>query len=402
MGKYYLVVRYRKNNFIQIVELKKSWYLKGQSLDEKLRANNLEAIDLVTTRFQSSHEMLKKMYENHYIQSMNADIYIASKRRKNGQEYIRDYEIIYNDSSSRINNFRDIASSSLQNEISIEFDKIRDMYDEFADKLFYNSDFSFYLKSGCTDIPEKIVKLFINSSKTKPAYNIKYENNWLFHNYEIVRSVASALERFERVKNIEDASVLRDDKFNRRKVIDKLLMKLDSDYIEGQYSLFDDEQEVQDSTLEENRVESLENKDDLKVSFTDKKDFILDTIKNLPITLFSQKNNKYVVNLSFFGIYPTNEDRNCLGNLSSTTVKCIYFYLLYYEKYQEASLNYQNTISLEEELRSARKRFQKVLDSEKSVSKLYEWINTYFKCLKFNELVYGDLQLEEGKKYGKK
>lgn len=400
MGKYYLVARYRKNNFIQIIELKKSWYLKGKFLDGMLRANNLEAIDLVTTRFQSSHDMLSKMYENGYIQSMNVDIYIANKGRKNGQEYIRDHELIYYDSSSRINNFRAIASSSLHNEIKLELDKVKDLYDEFADKIFYNADFSFYLKSGFTDIPEKIVKLFINSSKSKPAYNVKYENNWLFHNYEIIRSIALALENFERIKGIRDTSVLIDDKFNRRKVIDKLLLKLDDDYVEGQYNLFDDNQEVKASDLEE--IDTFENKNDLKVSLADKKVFILDTIRSLPITLFLQKNNKYVVNLAFFSVYPTKEDRNCLGNLSSTIVKCIYFYLLYYEKYQEALLNYQNTISLEKELRSARKKFQNVLGSEKSVLKLYEWISTYFKCLEFNELVYGDLELEEGKHYGKK
>ena len=84
MKKYYLVVRYEDTNEVQAIELSTKWYLEKQDKDVFFRANSLEAIDLVTTRFKNSEEMLLRMKNNGYIRSSKADVFIASKRKKYG------------------------------------------------------------------------------------------------------------------------------------------------------------------------------------------------------------------------------------------------------------------------------------------------------------------------------
>ena len=131
MKKYYLVVRYEDTNEVQAIELSTKWYLEKQDKDVFFRANSLEAIDLVTTRFKNSEEMLLRMKNNGYIRSSKADVFIASKRKKDGHNYIKIHEVIYNPLvDERVNDLRSIAKASINNDISLEIEKVKKVFDK--------------------------------------------------------------------------------------------------------------------------------------------------------------------------------------------------------------------------------------------------------------------------------
>ena len=404
MKNYYLIVRYRDNNEVQVVELNSRWYLEGVDKDTFFRANSLEAIDLVTSRFKNREEMLKRMQENGYIRSAKADCYIASKRKKNGKSYVKTHEVIYNPKNdTRMMEFRDIAKFSLDNEIDIEQAKVKKVFDKLASKVFYSVDFQNYLKSGFTNIYKKIMELYIYApNMTKPAYNVKYGNYWLLSSYSAVRNIIEALNRFDLFSDALDKvdaniAFLNENGVERKKVEKELLVKLDKNYVSGQYSLFDNNMfDSKEKKIEkpEEEIEILEEAEEesKEVSYEDKKVFIYDTLRDLPIEVFKTVEGKVKVNEELFQSYPSDKDYKIYQNLSGKVIRTLFLYTLHYNKYREALERFQNTFVLEEELREDRKELRKILDRENNVDKVYEWCNTYLKCLEFETI---NLELQE-------
>ena len=132
MNTYYLIARNRKDNTFTVLKLREDWYLgreKGRE-DVLTRANDLEAIDLVTTRFGSESEMAERMAMNGYIPDSDVDIFIASKREKNGKSYIKFDEVLYGKDAKRTAAIRRIAQTSLVGDFKVDSYDLASIYDE--------------------------------------------------------------------------------------------------------------------------------------------------------------------------------------------------------------------------------------------------------------------------------
>lgn len=395
MKNYYLVVRYRAENTTQVIKLNSRWYLENACEDVFSRANSLVAIDLVTTKFKSREEMLKRMYDNGYISSSDADIYIASKRKKNGKEYLKTLEVIYNPADSlRMSEFRDVAKAALDNDFVSEREKVKRIFDKLASKVFYNQEFRDYLKSGFTNIYKKILEAYVYSTKGEaPAYNVKYDNYWLLSNYIIIRNVIEAMNRFDLFAVAEDKinaniDYLNENGIDRVQVEKDLLVKLDKDYVEGQYNLFDmlkSSDNVND-IVEQTFEAEIDEEEALELTADDKKEFFYRNIGYLDSSLFKGGKRGVEFNTDFFESYPSVLDEQRLLNLSSKLRGAIYWYIFHYEKYREALERGQNTMPLEEELRCDRTSLRKLFNSPKNLDIAYEWLNTYLKCFEFKKM----------------
>lgn len=411
MKNYCLIVRYKDNNEVQVIELNSSWYLDDSKKDVFYRKNFLETIDLVTTRFKSREEMITRMRDNGYIRSSDADVYIASKRKYNGKSLIKIYEVIYNPKNdSRIAEFRDIAKASLGNNFSSEIDKVKRVFDKLAAKVFYNGEFRDYLKSGFTNIYQQLMEMYVYSDNVKPAYNVKYENYWSLSSYLTVRNIIEAMNRFdlfdyESDKVDSNIEFLNENGVWRKAVEEELLVKLDKDYIEGQYSLFDldGNDKIVEAVMEDNNVISdqkitinSETEANLVESFEDKRKFIYERLKMMTTDLFSYENDKIVINKYLFNNYPSEQDKKKLLSLGSREIRTIFLYVLHYEKYVEALNNYENTINLEEELRNDRVKLGKIIEKDRKTDKIYEWCKAYLRCLEFEK------EMKEGIRLGKR
>lgn len=420
MKNYYLIVRYRDNNEVQAVELNSKWYLDGCKSDIFLKANFLEAIDLITTKFKNREEMLKRMKENGYIRSCNADVFIASKRIINRKEELNCCEVIYNTkNNSRVVELRNIAKASLNNNMSVENLKIKKIFDKLVNKFFYDNEFRNYLKSSFSNIYKILVEMnFWTPGSAKPVYNAKYGNNWVLSSYFVIRSIIDAMNRYDFYYNVDgilDANYLSENEIERKQVENELLVKLDKNYIEGQCNLLDlgiirnntitNENDAPDIEELEENSDNLENETYKELSINEKRTFIYETIRSLPIATFNYIDDRVVINESLFKVYPSARDRNVFLKLSVKIRKIMLSYVLHYDKYREALNNFQSTTSLEEEIRKDGSRLKKLLANNKTVDRIYEWCNVYLRCLEFEKLT-RDFQTvtdwEEGIKIGKR
>lgn len=412
MKKYYLVVRYEDTNEVQAIELSTKWYLEKQDKDVFFRANSLEAIDLVTTRFKNSEEMLLRMKNNGYIRSSKADVFIASKRKKDGHNYIKIHEVIYNPlADERVNDLRSIAKASINNDISLEIEKVKKVFDKLAHKVFYDEKFSLYLRSTFTNVYQKLMELYVYNKKDGPAYSIKYDNYWLLSSYTIIRNIVEALNRFDLLKDKSDVVLaniefLNKSSVGRKKAEADLIEKLDENYIAGQYSLFDnvESSESFDNTTSKVSEETGVRKDNeinevaenVEISLDEKKIFIYDVVKSLPAKIFKHSDDGIVVNSDFFEKYPNNVCKSKFINLPKRIISILYYHSLHLEKYYDAVRYCQNTMEWDSELRKDMARLNKFLSSSKNVDKLDEWCHNYLKCVEFETLA---LDLDECDSY---
>lgn len=403
------MVRFKDTNEVQAIELSTKWYLGKQERDAFFRANSLEAIDLVTTRFKNREEMLSRMKKNGYIRSDDADVFIASKRKKNGRSYIKIHEVIYNPLfDERVADLRSIAKASIGNDITKEIDKAKKIFDKLACKVYYDEEFSLYLSSTFTNIYQKIMELYVYNQKDGPAYSVKYDNYWLLSSYTIIRNIVEALNRFDLLKDRNDAVLanieyLNENSIGRKKVEEELIEKLDENYIEGQYSLFDYERfsgddarksvfsEPINETLEEDNIcnKELEEKE---ISSDEKRVFIFEVVRSLPVKVFKHTDDGIAVNINFFKKYPNASYKNKFINLSKRITSVLYHYSLHQEKYHDAVRYCQNTMEWDDELRKDTARLNKFLTSADNLDKLEKWCRNYLECVEFETLA---LEMDE-------
>lgn len=216
---YYLIARNKTSNEFRILELKSKWYLKNGT-DALSRANKLEVIDLVTTRFKSREEMANRLVESNYIPNNNYDFFIVSKYKNNGVEKLKFQEIIYNRKDSRINDLRVIAYNSLNGKIK------------------------------CLE------------------------------NYGLSRSIVDSLNRFDDIKG-EDTyknhiMYFKEQNTERMKIYKDLLEVCDKNYVEGQLSLFDIPVQEEPNIIEKKKyvLDYLKNIGLSRFSINDKKQYI--------------------------------------------------------------------------------------------------------------------------------
>lgn len=401
MRKYYLIVRYTDTNTIQVVELNTKWYDKNRE-NVSFRANYLEAIDLVTTRFKTKEEMILRMCDNGYIFSTDVDVFIATKGKNSANNDLRIYEIIYNANNAKeISEFRDIARASINNNIELELLKIRNIFDKLANKIFYDQEFSLYLRSGFTNIYNRVVEIYSSLERRGSLYEIKYDNYWMLKSYTLIRNIVEAISRFDcKSEVVLSRNSFSEIEFERNKVRKDILIKIDENYIDGQLSLFDDEnidhmprkKESEANIFEDNVV------DNVSLSIDEKKSFILKLIDDLPVDIFRREGNSFMIDTSFFRIYANDGYKSKLKNLSSKIASLLFYYTLHYEKYRESLVYNQNTFVWEEELRKDKNKIYKFLSKNKNIEMIYNWCTIYLECLKFErEIFCNDGVLEDEK-----
>ncbi len=224
MRKYYLVARYTQDNSLDIIKLNKKWYNKANE-DEFSKANSLEAIDLITTRFSSPTEMIKRMGKK-YLKSSDVDLFIAYKKNETELFF---YEIIYN-TSSNINNFREIAKASLEQEYKSVQEQIQKIYEKLAYQLFNNYSYQKYYQKDFYFLNNCFKNLYDDCESIKDFLEVPYINHWMLSNYLMIR---------EAVRNLEKSITKGNCSRQREEIVSKLLKKMDINYVDGQYDLFD-------------------------------------------------------------------------------------------------------------------------------------------------------------------
>ncbi len=232
MNKYYLIARNKDTNDFKIIKLKKSWYSDDSNNDEVLKANPLEAIDLVTTKFSSVEEMAGRMKNNGYIKTSNVDIFIVNKNKYN-QLIIND--IIYNHNNSLLIKYlQSIAKALLKKDIKSEQDKIKYIYKELAEILFNdtNGSFSSFFYSKYCNISETIKDFYEDCETSKDFKNVPYKNSWMLVSYLNIRNIVKLLNNFS--KKSENCT-----SYSRKLIINEILKRIDENYIDGQFNLFD-------------------------------------------------------------------------------------------------------------------------------------------------------------------
>jgi len=417
MKRYFLVARYKDNEKLEVIKINTNWYLLEKKEPQFLMANPLEAIDLVTTRFSCQKEMLLRMFKNGYITSLNCDLFIASVGIRKGKKYLKTLEVIYKENSGdRINDFRDIALASLENNIDKEVEKVKKIFDKLACKVYYDDDFSEYLGSTFTNIYDKVMKLYVyDSNLSCPNYGAKYNNYWVLSSYTLIRNIIEAMNRYDRLKGEDDllkanASYINGNAMDRKTCEDELILKLDKNYIEGQFSLFDEEI-VNYRRILDNRREYLQEQNDL-LSIDEVQEFDGDIIKfifqvleSIPTQVFKHIDRDIVVSEKYFSTYMDADSKVKFLGLPKKCISLLYVYILHREKYEETLKYQQNTMELEGDLRDDIRKIKKYLSKDGGSHELYNWCQNYLKCIKFQKIasLYDEeIEVREGKVFWKK
>ncbi len=409
LRKYFLVARDRQKNDFSIVKLNDKWFLGKDASGKQLRANDLFAIDLVTTQFCNSSEMIQRMYSNGYLTSDDVDLFIAKVGKQNGKNCIYTCEVLYNPKkdfpieNERMITFREIANSFLNKKESDVRNQICLLYDKFCSKMFYCRDFSSFIYHDSTRVPRKIVDYFYSlKDLSGPAYEFKFKESWVLKSYFAIRSVVDAFNQYDK----GEQSFLDTLHSERKKIYDRLLLELDPSYIEGQMSLFDDlseskylekaESSVLDSSI--NVVHSV-----IEPSEKEKKSQILLNLYDLPVDVFTIHSSKVHFRTDFFTSYPNEEDKKLLCSLRDKELTAIYFYALHNSMYHEAYARNENTLYLEEELRSDLKKVSNCLKNSKSLDRVFYWTRAYQRAVDYSSTYFTDKEEnKEGKVFSKK
>lgn len=231
MQKFYFVVNYKNNSKVEIIKLNKKWY-SNIECDQFSRANSLEAIDLITTKFSSFEQLVQRMYKNGYIESIDVDIFIAHKTLKENK--IVFYDLLY-ENEKLIKELRFIAQASLEKNINKEKDNMKKIYNKLAFEIFYNEEENFFNRFSDLYFLDDRIKKSIENAKTKKDFlDLLYQNYHLIFNYSSVRNIVAFFNKF----NLAENEKIFYNYYEREKVADEIIEKMDKDYVDGQYDLF--------------------------------------------------------------------------------------------------------------------------------------------------------------------
>lgn len=318
-NNYYLIGKEIGTDKFTIIEIKSKWYLKNGN-DVTHRANRLEAIDLVTTRFRSREDMASLLFKHKYIPNTNYDFFIVSKYKRNGEDRLRLQEVIYDQKPERTNYFRAIAYKSLDNSITSSKDNLR-LYDRFVKKFYYKPEYRKLMSEGFIKLPIEFKNLFpIITNYSDVPYNLKYNQPWMLDNYNLSRNIVysfNASDNFPLFRlYVNDAnSKVRD----RAVIKHNLLVACDKDHIEGQMSIFDNYKVV-----------------DTIIGEREKLNYVLSTLTNMDLSMIDPKSYKiYLDKYKFRNV--SNEDKKILKNsLKKSLVTSCYLYNFHKSKLEKS------------------------------------------------------------------
>ena len=407
MEDYYLVGRDKDTNEFEIISLKENWYLSEKQNPIFKRRNSLAAIDLVTTKFSSASQMLKRMHENGYIKTPNMDLFIAKKQKRNNKEYIIFYEVIYNpEGKKRLEDLRQIAHSFINGDKKSPKELIDKVFNKLISKANSSQEFRNMLTCETTNVPKRLTDNFWKGSQN---YSIKYQNINAFENYSTIRNIIEALNRYDYLETLpgntfnNNIDYLNVNGSSRKKIEPKLLEVLDKEYIPGQLNLTDyvsnekpNPEELAEQSIDKNKNESSFPEKFIlpevpNISLAKKIEDIFHTFLDLPFGFLSFKDNKPKINYSFFSSekeISSLETEALKHLLPSSLFHNLIIYTAHKNEYQKAFLNFSNTNLLEEEIRNDEKTLYKTLKKNKDIDRIYLWTliyKNYLAKLKENE-----------------
>lgn len=418
MDNYFLIARNRRDNTFTVLKLQEVWYLgreKGRP-GVITRANALEAIDLVTTRFGSEKEMAERMTMNGYIPDSNVDIFIASKREKDGKSYIRFEEVLYNRKADRTAALRRVAQTSLASDFRDDSYDVNAIYDDVISRAYTIDDYLEMLLDGDMNVSRSFAEQLRGiTSYSDIPYSLKEKAGFGVSDYRALRNIVESLNRFEGL-----SCSCRDDRFDKNKefveanlsdrmaIVPELSVQLDKDYVEGQLSLFSllDEagkKQVQDATqaiATEEKLIPAKIKIDRKLDDASKRKEIYRVLRSLPRgVLYREKgSNEYNVNLDLFPHYPLDESETkklttyLTGNLPKFFAQYIRDYRLLCDANNDGFTPGSEIAEMQTDVEYDIKRIDGRFKSSKCLNMTYEW------CMVMEGALARDKAVSEGAK----
>lgn len=404
MSNYFLIARNRNDNSFQVLKINEQWFLGDNGRDIFYRANDLEAIDLVTCQFSSREELIERLYTNGYVDDKDIDIFIASIRKKGSKKYIKFNEAIYNSSNKcRIGLLKDIANCSLKGNVLDAQKSIYMLYDDLISSVYFSFSIYNMIIHSTTNMDRRFTKLLKKVPEYEEIpYDIKYGWDISCENYASLRNIVEALTR---VKEL-DCSVREDleeknkefvdsNAFDRIALIPKLSVVLDKNFSDEQLSLFSSSDDMMEKTRMATREivkdERCVSKIDIprkNVSDTDKKNEIYRVLKLLPYNAFSRKGDNFVINYNVFATSIADDEKKKLDTLLTGNMPRFFAnYVFHCYRLQEEQECYASSyeigelqMDIERDIGRINKRFK----SSKCINMTYEWCMLYEGCMKRN------------------
>lgn len=409
MSNYYLIARDKKTNDYQVLKLNDEWYLdEKRATGHVFRANDLEAIDLVTSCFQNREDLAARLYENGYIVDPHVDIVIASLKKKNGRHYVKFEEPIYNSGNkSRTNSLRKIAANSLNGNMFADKEATGIVYDDIIARSYFCDDLFSMIMDGETNIPKRFAELLSKiPSYEETPYDLKYDRGFGFNNYLEARSVVEMLDRFEnfgagshdnRVDMNED--FIDENYTERLELVPRLSLELDKDFCEGQLSLFSffddkDSERVKAATKMVAREAKPQRKGRTSLVQPQKPDVpvnempreIFRVLETLPSNLFKRdEDNKWQFNENVFSYPILDDERAKLNNLLTGNMPKFFMNYAMHKRQMIEAQNYGEYSEASElgeycerDKNAIRTRFK----SHKCIMDTYRWCMLYEGCMK--------------------
>lgn len=435
MDTYFLIARSRKDNSFTVLKLQETWYLGREKGRQGVltRENDLEAIDLVTTRFGSEEEMANRMAMNGYIPDSDVDIFIASKRQKDGKSYIRFDEVIYNpDKDRRIDSLRRIALTSLASDFKDDKYDIDSIYDEVIALSYMADDYLAMLLDGDMNVSLRFAEQLRGVQQySEIPYFLKERVGFGADSYLVLRNIVESINRLEQVSThsradrfAQNADFIGKNLSGRMALVPDLAMQLDKSYVEGQLSLFsllDDKgkEQVVEATKkvaeEEKLIPQKIHIPRSGVSDYDKRKEVFRVLRHAEGKVFykDKETDTYKVNYDVFTSYPPTEDEArklntyLTGKLPKYFAHYIYDYRMLCECQKDSFTPPSEIAELQTEVEYDIRKVDARFKSAKTLNMAYEWCMLYEgarkrdKAVSEGAKVSSDLD-DKAKTYGKK
>ena len=417
MNSYYLIARNREDNSFKVLSLDETWYLGKQKGRQNYctKDNELEAIDMVTTRFSCEAELAKRLVNHNYIPNCNVDIFIASKKQVDGKNFIKFLEPIYDLKSEKIIvALRGIARTSLNGDFKDDKNNLSYIYDRIIEKVFNVDDFYCILFDGDTNVSKHFVEqLHCVREHVDVPYHIKESHEFGASSYSTVRNIVEAIERFNSLKcSSKDDRFMVNNEFisknlsGRMAIVPELVCQLDENYIDGQLSLFSEKKYSSEKVLQATEKVVAEEFVPEKIHIVrsgvtnmDKKKAIYRVLRNSSKRTFryNKDNKAYEVNYNLFK-YPLLDtekhklDSYLTGNLPKYFSDYIIGYKVLKDAHEDGMTPLSETSQLERELESTAKKINNRFKSEKCLNMAYEW------CMLYDGIKKRETQYDESQK----
>lgn len=250
-GEYYLIAQY--DDGVDTIPIKQNWYLENKTTEEKTQyKNDISVIDIVTTKFENEQQMKEQMFKNGYIKSKNVDIFIVHKNKKNGTEYLNEYEIIYKnpEKKERMQLLDNIGKKRLFGK-PVNNEELQTFMNKFITKFNYSESFMEFMKNPYSTIDKYFQEELLKRKKIN--FDLKYNLKNKIDTYPFIRNIICMWNIYDELykknnnltgkeltnKIIKDYIERLNNQYSRHKYYDEIKKLIDKNNIKGQITMDD-------------------------------------------------------------------------------------------------------------------------------------------------------------------